>query len=69
MAKETVKNFKDMSLEDLAKALVEKTTDLKIAKISLKAGNLSNTNKISNLKREIARINTAINALNVEEEK
>ena len=54
-----------MTIEDLSKALVDKTVELKQAKTSLASGNLINTSKMAELKREIARINTAINKLNV----
>lgn len=60
-----LKSYNGMTIEDLSKALVDKTVELKQAKTSLAAGNLINTSKMAELKREIARINTAINKLNV----
>ncbi len=67
MAKKTEKSYQEMNLSELSEALVNTTTALKQSKISLAAGNLTNTNKISALKKEIARINTAINHLEEEE--
>ena len=60
-----LKSYNGMTIEDLSKALVDKTVELKQAKTSLAAGNLINTSKMAELKREIARINTAIHNLNV----
>ncbi len=60
-----LKSYNGMTIEDLSKALVDKTVELKQAKTSLASGNLINTSKMAELKREIARINTAINKLNV----
>ena len=60
-----LKSYNGMTIEDLSKALVDKTVELKQAITSLASGNLINTSKMAELKREIARINTAINKLNV----
>lgn len=53
---------KPMSLEELNKALLEKQKDLLEARRGNKAGELNNPRVITNLRREVARIKTSINA-------
>ncbi len=54
-------------LEALTQELVQAEADLKQAKISRSTGELANPTRIRELRRQIARIKTAINALLQEE--
>ncbi len=56
------------TLEQLTKDLVKTEADLKQAKISRSTGELANPQRIKVLRREVARIKTAINALLQESE-
>lgn len=53
--------YKTMDLAELNQMLVDKQSDLLIARRSHVAGDLANPMKIRQLKSEIARIKTAIN--------
>ncbi len=63
MAKDNKTDLTKLSLEDLNQLLVDKKSDLFHAKQSLVSNNLANFKKISNLKKQIAQINTRINLL------
>lgn len=71
MAQKITLKLKDLKLEELNQLLVDKKSDLFDAKQSLADGNLTNTSKISQLKRQIAQIQTRINLVinQIEEEK
>lgn len=61
MAKENKIDLAKLNLADLNQLLVDKKSDLFHAKQSLASNNLANFKKISNLKKQIAQINTKIN--------
>lgn len=61
MAKDTTIKLNELKLEELNQLLADKRSDLYLAKQSLADGNLTNTGKISQLKRQIAQIQTRIN--------
>jgi len=63
MAKENKTDLAKLNLVDLNQLLVDKKSDLFHAKQSLVNNNLANFKKISNLKKQIAQINTKINLL------
>lgn len=63
MAKENKIDLAKLNLVDLNQLLVDKKSDLFHAKQSLINNNLANFKKISNLKKQIAQINTKINLL------
>lgn len=54
-------NYQTMDLAELNQLLVDKQSDLLIARRSHAAGDLANPMKLKQLKSEIARIKTAIN--------
>lgn len=60
-------NYTTMSLEQLSEALVEAKSQLDQAKISRRANDLANSARLRALRKEIARIMTAINALIINE--
>ncbi len=60
-------DYTKMSLEELSELLVDGQTQLKQAKISKINNDLANPARIKALRREIARIQTAINALIINE--
>ena len=61
------KDYTKMSLEELSELLVEAQDQLKQAKLSKLNDELANPARIKALRREIARIQTAINALIIRE--
>ncbi len=63
MAKENRLNISKADLSELTQLLIDKKSDLFNAQQSLSSDSLANTNQISRLKREIARINTKINQI------
>lgn len=66
MAK-TKQNYREMSLEQLSETLVEVKSQLEQAKISKINNDLANPARIRALRREIARIQTAISDLIINE--
>lgn len=72
MAKLEKLDLSKKTLDELNQLLVDKKADLFIAKKSLISDNLVNTQKISQIKRQIAQIKTKINLIinnQTEEEK
>lgn len=61
MAKDATIKLNELKLEELNQLLADKRSDLYLAKQSLADGSLTNTGKISQLKRQIAQIQTRIN--------
>ena len=59
-------DYQVMPKEDLDKALVTKSQDLKEASMSHRAGELVNHRVLTETRKEIARINTALRALDKE---
>ena len=66
MAKAKI-DYTNMSLEQLSEALVEAKSQLDQAKVSRRANDLANPARLRALRKEIARIMTAINALIINE--
>ncbi|MDO4871073.1 MAG: 50S ribosomal protein L29 [Candidatus Saccharibacteria bacterium] len=66
MAK-TKRNYREMSLEQLSETLVEAKSQLEQAKMSKFNNDLVNPDRIRALRREIARIQTAISDLIINE--
>ena len=66
MAKAKI-DYTNMSLEQLSEALVETKSQLDQAKVSRRANDLANPARLRALRKEIARIMTAINALIINE--
>lgn len=60
-------DYTKMSLEELSELLVDGQNQLKQAKMSKINNDLANPARIKALRREIARIQTAINALIINE--
>lgn len=60
-------DYTNMSLEQLSEALVEAKSQLDQAKVSRRANDLVNPARLRALRKEIARIMTAINALIINE--
>lgn len=72
MAKLEKLDLSKKTLDELNQLLVDKKADLFVAKKSLVSDNLVNTQKISQIKRQIAQIKTKINLIinnQTEEEK
>jgi len=59
-------DYQVMPKDDLEKALVTKTQDLKEATLAHRAGELVNHRVLTETRKEIARINTALRALDKE---
>jgi len=59
-------DYQVMPRDDLEKSLVTKTQDLKEATLSHRAGELVNPRVLAETRKEIARINTALRALDKE---
>ncbi len=59
-------DYQVMPQADLEKSLVTKTQDLKEATLSHRAGELVNHRVLTETRKEIARINTALRALDKE---
>ncbi|NLY03258.1 MAG: 50S ribosomal protein L29 [Campylobacter sp.] len=55
-------DIKDKDLKELNKLLVEKKKSLFVLRHKLRTMQLTNTSEISQIKKEIARIKTALNA-------
>jgi len=66
MAKAKI-DYTNMSLEQLSEALVEAKSQLDQAKVSRRANDLANPARLRALRKEIALIRTAINALIINE--
>lgn len=60
-------DYTNMSLEQLSEALVEAKSQLDQAKVSRRTNDLANPARLRALRKEIARIMTAINALIINE--
>jgi ribosomal protein L29 len=60
-------DYTNMSLEQLSEALVEAKSQLDQAKVSRRANDLANPARLRALRKEIARIMTAISALIINE--
>ena len=71
MAKKEKIDFTKLKLEELAQILVDRKHDLFNARQSLVNNDLADSNRIKQYKKDIARINTAINLslINQAEEK
>lgn len=68
-AKKTAKKAPEVkSIADLRKDLATKRSDLVEAKRGNKAGELANPRVITATRKEIARLNTAIRAIEIEKE-
>ncbi len=67
MTKAKKADYQTKTLEELSTDLVTKKTELSNAQLALLSGELANTRQIDNLKREIARILTAVNQMEIEE--
>ncbi len=60
-------DYATMSLEQLSEELISKKTELSNSKLALLRGELSNTGQISRLKKQIAKILTIVNQMEIEE--
>lgn len=71
MAKTEKVDFNKLKLEELTQVLVDKKHDLYAAQKSLIDNSLTNPSRINKIRKDIARINTAINhkLINQAEEK
>jgi large subunit ribosomal protein L29 len=64
MTKKQKENYQNLSLNDLQKKLIETKNKLIELKFELNAGKVKNIREIRRLKKEVARILTAINIKN-----
>jgi len=64
MTKKQKENYQNLSLNDLQKKLIETKNKLIELKFELNAGKVKNIGEIRRLKKEVARILTAINIKN-----
>jgi len=64
MTKKQKENYQSLSLNDLQKKLIETKNKLIELKFELNAGKVKNIREIRRLKKEVARILTAINIKN-----
>ncbi len=57
----TMNEIKEMSVEEINTKIVEKKKELLNLRFQLATGNLENTAEFKNTKKDIARLNTALN--------